>query len=274
MIQTLILYLKKLLQSINLHLLFVTWLLPIFYLPVDLVVTIVKRAFCTSNPEADWIHKMNEIQVVLNDRMRDRKNFLFTDTMAILQKSLGDEPLRALEIGGAPGCNFSYYPPKTEVTCLGPSAAYEGAIKKVAENFPDIAVDFKVANLEDMNNLESASYDVIVSSLAFTSVKDELKCLREIRRVLKPGGKFIFLEQVGASKFNLVLYILQLLVNPVWKFIHNGNTLTSGCDRKLKKVGFSKLNIEHFSADAMLKPVPINPTIGIARSCICGVATN
>lgn len=87
------------------------------------------------------------------------------------------------------------------------------------------------------------------------------------------GGKYIFLEHIAASHYSWIMYIIQRLLNPAWRYLHNGCILTSQVDQEIKKAGFSDVQMNYFIAEPFVKPTPLKPTIGMARTCICGVAT-
>lgn len=44
--------------------------------------------------------------------------------------------------------------------------------------------------------IEDNSMDAVVMTLVLCSVNDQQKCLKEIKRVLKPGGKFFYMEHI------------------------------------------------------------------------------
>lgn len=65
------------------------------------------------------------------------------------------------------------------------------------------------------------SFDAVVTTLVLCTVHDVEQSLSEIYRVLKPGGKFYFIEHVGASKDSW-LRTLQNGISPFWKIMAEG----------------------------------------------------
>lgn len=91
--------------------------------------------------------------------------------------------------------------------------------------------------------------------------------------VFAQGGKYIFLEHISASHYSRILYFLQLVLNPAWRYLHNGCGLICKVDQYIKKAGFSDIQMNYFICEQLLKPTPLTPTAALFRTCICGVAT-
>jgi SAM-dependent methyltransferase len=69
--------------------------------------------------------------------------------------------------------------------------------------------------------IRAASVDYVISTLVLCSVVDPGRALSEVQRVLKPGGKLIFIEHVAASPGTL-LRRLQSAVKPLWRRMGDG----------------------------------------------------
>ncbi|MEP0782344.1 class I SAM-dependent methyltransferase [Trichocoleus sp. DQ-A1] len=166
----------------------------------------------------------------------DRKRDLFSDLH-------GD----VLEIGPGTGANFPYYPKDIRWIGIEPNPYMHPYLRKEAErnglNNPDIR-SISAQRLEAEDN----SIDAVVSTLVLCSVPDLTATFHEILRVLKPGGRFLFLEHVAARQ-GTFLRRVQEGVRPVWKF------LADGCDPDretwvaLENAGFDRLNYEKFEID-------------------------
>ena len=70
-----------------------------------------------------------------------------------------------------------------------------------------------VENMEFKDNL----FDYVTTSCVFCSVPNPIKGLREIRRVLKPGGRLIMIEHVLSD--NLAIALLERIHNPITRFL-------------------------------------------------------
>jgi ubiquinone/menaquinone biosynthesis C-methylase UbiE len=65
------------------------------------------------------------------------------------------------------------------------------------------------------------SVDAVIGSLVLCSVRDPAAALREVRRVLRPGGRYVFVEHVAAHH-GRPLRFLQRLMRPVWRAMGDG----------------------------------------------------
>jgi SAM-dependent methyltransferase len=105
---------------------------------------------------------------------------------------------RVLEIGAGVGFNLRHYPAGVEevvVTEPGP-----GLLRRAERRAGDTdrPVRFAEAKAEKLP-FEDDSFDTVVSTLVLCSVRDQDEALAEIRRVLKPGGRLLFIEHVRSD---------------------------------------------------------------------------
>ncbi|WP_304451452.1 class I SAM-dependent methyltransferase [Nocardiopsis sp. YSL2] len=101
------------------------------------------------------------------------------------------------EVGCGHGLNFPHYPGAVaSVTAIEPEPYLRRAAEERAgrTGVPVTVVD----GLADSLPLADASVDAVVATLVLCSVPDQTRALREIRRVLRPGGRLYFLEHVRA----------------------------------------------------------------------------
>ena len=169
-----------------------------------------------------------------------------------------------LEIGSGTGANLPYYAlDKVSLTLCEP----EGAMRKQLE----IKIsDQKLKGIKvttdgaEVIHAESNSFDYVVSTLVCCSVTDLQASLLEIRRVLKPEGKFIFMEHVAAETGS-TRRTWQNLINPLWKRIAGNCHLNRDTESAIKQAGFSISSIEHES---------MRKAMALVRPTIRGVAVN
>jgi len=98
-----------------------------------------------------------------------------------------------LEIGFGTGLNLPCYPPAVRgITAVDPNPGmHRLASRRIHQT--GIDVDHRQLRSEQLP-FEAASFDCVVSTFTLCSIDDVDQALREVRRVLKPGGRFLFLE--------------------------------------------------------------------------------
>ena len=105
---------------------------------------------------------------------------------------------QVLEIGGGTGANLRCYGPAVEsLTITEPAPAMLRRLQRaVREHAP--AAKVLRAPAEDLP-FEDHTFDVAVSTLVLCGVEDQPRALRELRRVLRPGGRLLFIEHVRSD---------------------------------------------------------------------------
>ena len=103
---------------------------------------------------------------------------------------------RRAEIGGGMGANPGYYGAGGALTVTEPEADVETLERKAREQNSQATV--LRAPAEDLP-FEDASFDTVVSTLVLCGVGDQPRVMRELRRVLRPGGRLIFIEHVRSD---------------------------------------------------------------------------
>jgi ubiquinone/menaquinone biosynthesis C-methylase UbiE len=109
---------------------------------------------------------------------------------------------RVLEIGSGSGLNLPLYTDKVKhVFGLEPSAYLRDKAQELVAEAP-FSVDLIAASAEAIP-LEQNSVDTVVSSWTLCSIPDIEASLQEIRRVLRPDGRFIFIEHGRSPESNI-----------------------------------------------------------------------
>ena len=143
----------------------------------------------------------------------------------ILSKAYGN----ILEIGIGTGINLSLYPQNiTEITAI------DNWIREV--NTLQLKVNIVTGSVTEMS-FEDNTFDTVVSTFTFCSIKDLDVALSEIYRVLKPNGQLIFLEHGVAQ--NKWIVFLQNICNSFFNLFALGCNINRSYIEELKKVGFT-----------------------------------
>jgi ubiquinone/menaquinone biosynthesis C-methylase UbiE len=110
-----------------------------------------------------------------------------------------------LEVGAGTGSNLSHYDGKVEsLFVTEPESAMLRRLQQKAREQAPLAKVLR-APAEDLP-FEEASFDTVVSTLVLCGVDDQERALREIRRVLRPGGQLLFLEHVRSDDPSLARF--------------------------------------------------------------------
>jgi SAM-dependent methyltransferase len=143
---------------------------------------------------------------------------------------------RVLELGVGMGLNLPFYDPArvTSVTGVDPAPELR-ALALAAPRDPRLALSVEDGTAEALPFADH-SFDCVVCTFTLCSVTDPARALSEARRVLKPGGRFLFCEhglspEPGVAKW-------QRRIEPMWKRIAGGCHLTRGVCSAIETAGF------------------------------------
>lgn len=176
------------------------------------------------------------------------------------RRLLADADGRVLEIGGGTGANLLLYGPAVEsLTVTEPEQPMLRRLdRKVREQAPLTKV--LRARAEELPFADD-SFDTVVSTLVLCGVDDPQQALREVRRVLRPGGRFMFLEHVRSDDPNVAR--LQDRMNGLNRFVARCDCNRATLDT-IKAEGFEVTKLER----TVLPKAP-----SFAGPAIVGVAT-
>jgi ubiquinone/menaquinone biosynthesis C-methylase UbiE len=198
------------------------------------------------------------IFAAMYDRMlaSTEKDGLGAHRAALLAGASGD----VLEIGGGTGANVPYYGDGVRrLTITEPETPMVKRLqRRIAENAPDAL--FLRAPAEDLP-FPDDSFDVAVSTLVLCTVDDQPRALRELRRVLRPGGRLLFIEHVRSEDPKLARW--QDRVLPLNIRLGHGCHCNRPTLEGIRDAGFDVTSIDHDT----LKHVP-----PFVRPLIVGVA--
>jgi ubiquinone/menaquinone biosynthesis C-methylase UbiE len=126
---------------------------------------------------------------------------------------------RILEIGFGTGMNLQYYPPTVQrIEAIDPDLDLD-RYSEPRIDASRIEVDFHHLDAEHLP-FEDERFDTVVSTLTLCSIPDVVHALGEVRRVLKPGGQFLFLEHGRTPDAALARW--QDRITPIWKPLSGG----------------------------------------------------
>ncbi|KAK3895893.1 hypothetical protein Pcinc_000501 [Petrolisthes cinctipes] len=202
---------------------------------------------------AYFMHLLNKDK---NPKVEEMKSDLFSSLSSVtshdpeLRKK---NAIRILEIGVGTGVNFSHYPDGTHLVVVDPNPHFASYYDNNRKKFPNIeSEEILVTTGEDMRGVADNSIDVVVMTLVLCSVTDTKEILKEILRVLVPGGKYYFLEHIREfePKTHRCRRMLQdfLSSTGIWPFLFDGCYLDRDMLPAIQEAGFSKVEARKFHA--------------------------
>jgi ubiquinone/menaquinone biosynthesis C-methylase UbiE len=154
-----------------------------------------------------------------------------------------------VEIGPGTGANLSYFAPRVRWVGVEPNPYMHPYLRREAERLGR-QIELYEGSAEQLPVVD-ASADAVVGTLVLCSVDSVEAALAEVRRVLKPGGRFIFIEHVAALQ-GTGRRRLQNLVQPLWTPLADGCHPNRETWRAIESAGFTHVELEHFEVASPL----------------------
>ena len=176
----------------------------------------------------------------LHRRLGARKQALFA----------GLPPIVA-ELGSGAGASMRYLVPGTRLIAVEPNPFAHDALRRAAARY---GIDLEIREERaESTGLANASVDAVICTLVLCTVADQAAALAEVRRILRPGGRFVFIEHV-ASGPGLLGAVQRLLRRP-WRYVFDGCCLDRDTAAAIAAAGFADVRIEHFRLGGLFVPV-------------------
>lgn len=167
-------------------------------------------------------------------------------TLAELKQGLlGSLEGKVLEIGPGAGSNLSYYPKDIDWIGVEPNLFMHQYLEQEADSQGLKKIRLSPGSAEKLP-VENNSIDSVVSTHVLCSVSNIDHSLQEIKRILKPGGSFIFLEHVAAECCTWTRRT-QDSIEPLWKVLFDNCHPNRNTWNALENAGFESVNYQQFS---------------------------
>ena len=147
---------------------------------------------------------------------------------------------KVLEVGVGSGLNLPFYDGATHVIGLDPSTKLLSMAHVAAAGIGK-SIEL-VEGVAEAIPLPDQSVDTIVSTWTLCSIPDVARALGEMRRVLKPGGRLVFVEHGRSSEARVVRW--QDRLTPLWKRIGGGCHLNRPIEQLIREAGFQVGQLE------------------------------
>jgi ubiquinone/menaquinone biosynthesis C-methylase UbiE len=148
-----------------------------------------------------------------------------------------------LEIGFGTGLNLEHYPAHVRgLAAVDPGAAMSRIARaRIAKS--EIAVDLQNLSAEALP-FDAERFDWVVCTLTLCSIPDVPAALGEVIRVLKPGGRFVFLEHGLSDQPSVQRW--QRRLNPIQRWVGAGCRLDLDVDAVVRSQQFHEITVDRF----------------------------
>ncbi|MDO5970147.1 class I SAM-dependent methyltransferase [Flavivirga aquimarina] len=163
-----------------------------------------------------------------------------------------NHPETVVEIGSGTGANMRYLKPGTTLIAIEPNIHMHANLKKSADKY-GINLEIKAIKGE-LIDLADNSCDFVVSTLVLCTVKSPEQCVKQIKRILKPSGTFIFIEHVKAQKNSILRWIQNIMHKP-WHWFFEGCHTNRDTKQVLELAGFSSLKLVSYNLYSPFIPI-------------------
>ncbi|WP_427017227.1 class I SAM-dependent methyltransferase [Pseudarthrobacter sp. P1] len=153
-------------------------------------------------------------------------------------------PADVVELGPGTGANFRYLAPGTHLAAIEPNPAMHGRLRARAAQH-GIELDLHPVAAERID-LPDACADAVLSSLVLCTVTDPAQVLAEVLRVLRPGGRFAFVEHVAAREGTLTRRLQHALRRP-WAWCFEGCSCERDLATLIRGAGFGSVELHPYT---------------------------
>ena len=164
-------------------------------------------------------------------------------TRSIRERVCADLKGEVLEIGFGTGHNLPYLPADvTRLLAVEPSGR---SVELARERIAATPIEVEVVGLDGQRlPVEDESVDAVLCTWSLCTIPDGVAAVREARRVLRPGGRFHFIEHGAAPDAKVRRW--QDRLNPIQNRIGGGCNLNRAIDSIIEAGGFSIAKLDRY----------------------------
>lgn len=198
---------------------------------------------------------------MIDNPVRGRFNALFFEALdgymhwkyaAIKTRLFQQAPPVIVELGPGAGANLRYLPRGTRLIAIEPNRQMHAALSRRAEQY---GIDLDLRGLAgEKLDLPSQSVDFVFSSLVLCSVEKPEQVVAEVRRVLRPGGRFACVEHVVAPSDSGIHGVQRLIRRP-WQWVFEGCDLCRDTGTTLRSAGFAQVEVQPLILSTIFIPI-------------------
>ena len=166
-------------------------------------------------------------------------------------KAYADLPSSVVELGSGVGANLRYLPAGARLTAIEPNPYMHARLRRAARRR---RVDLEIRSvIGERIDLPDASAEAVISSLVLCTVTDPVAVLAEIRRILRPGGRFSFAEHVVAKPRTPTRWSQRILRRP-WAWVFEGCSCERDLASLISTAGFTSVDINPYRIHSPFVP--------------------
>lgn len=177
---------------------------------------------------------------LINWHMRTGKSTAFADL-----------PTDVVELGAGAGANLRYLPDGAQLIAIEPNPYTHERLRRGARR-RGVQLEIK-STVGEQIDLPDDSVDAVISSLVLCTVRDPGAVLREIRRILRAGGRFSFAEHVAAKPHTPTRLSQRVLRRP-WAWIFEGCSCERDLASLIASAGFASLKVTNYRIHSAFLP--------------------
>lgn len=160
-------------------------------------------------------------------------------------------PPTVVELGSGVGANLRYLPDDARLIAIEPNPHMHGRLRRAARSH---GVDLEIRSVvAERIDLPDASADAVISSLVLCSVRDPEAVLAEVRRILRPGGRFSFAEHVAAAPGTPTRWTQRILRRP-WAWVFEGCSCERDLAGAIRSAGFATVDLAAYRIHSPFVP--------------------
>jgi SAM-dependent methyltransferase len=172
--------------------------------------------------------------------VRERKSQVFADL-----------PPNVVELGTGVGANLRYLPAGARLIAIEPNPYMHARLRRAAGRS---GVELEIRSVVgERIDLPDDSADAVISSLVLCTVSDPTAVLQEVRRILRPGGRFGFVEHVAAKPGTATRFLQRVMRRP-WAWVFEGCSCERDLTSLIASAGFARVDIDPYRIHSPFLP--------------------